>query len=135
LLGAYTHTKAGQLNAAKGRLRTILHRELFKPIKAFYDEARCKCKMSTDFMYHQALYRTKAWPLDDSWTSNSPKVILDRLDDFSFRLLDSRCSSCNQDYKLLVKNTKKKTQGHFHGLCLDCMDASKSETSNQDTDC
>jgi hypothetical protein len=132
-LSAFTYAKVGQLNAAKGRLRTILHRELFKPVKAFYN-ASCRCRMLTEYMYHQALYRTRAWPLDDSWTSKSPNVVLDRLDNFHVRLLHSNCELCSQDYEASVMAAKRKTQTYFDGLCLDCMDASKSKTRNQDTD-
>lgn len=46
-----THCTA-QLNAARGRLRTIVHRELYKPIKDLL-EADCKCKGNTLWGYEE----------------------------------------------------------------------------------
>jgi hypothetical protein len=40
---------AEQLNAAKGRLRTILYQALFKRVNEIIDSATCACKEQTVF--------------------------------------------------------------------------------------
>jgi hypothetical protein len=134
LFRASTYSKPEQMNAAKGRLRTILHRELFRPIKDFYSYNSCSCRVLTEYKYHQALYRIKVWPLEDSWLSNSPNVVLNRLDNFHLRLPSNDCNWCNQNYDGLIQAAKRITQEYFDGLCLDCMEARKSKTKDQDTD-
>ncbi|KAI4130199.1 MAG: hypothetical protein LQ347_003473 [Umbilicaria vellea] len=125
---------AEQVNAAKGRLRTVLHRELFKPNECLL-LARCSCKETTLFGYEKALYRIDAWPLERVAQRHSITAILDCLDNFAFEPPKEACIDfCQQNYKEAVEVTQALTRSYFDGLCLDCMDSSKPKTGNTDLD-
>ncbi|KAI4268281.1 MAG: hypothetical protein L6R38_007907 [Xanthoria sp. 2 TBL-2021] len=120
-----------QLNAAKGRLRTILHRELYEPNDKLL-RATCTCKEKTLWGYEKALTVCGAWPLERVAQSTAMYDILGHLGKFSYELPSSACSVCRQDYGKVVEKGKRKTDIYFGGLCLDCMNKSKSK--NQDRD-
>ena len=122
-----------QINAAKGRLRTILHAALFKPVERLL-KASCKCKAETLFGYIKALHDTQVWPLDPVWPKMQVNDILDSLEDFSYEPAVSTCSWCIQDYTGMVEDAVRNTRKYFDGLCLDCMDRSKPKTGDEDSD-
>ena len=122
-----------QLNAAKGRLRTILHRDLFEVTKGLF-LARCSCKEKTLFGYEKALFVIRVWPLEAEALRNSIRTILDRLENFNFVATSGSCSNCTQDYNGVVKQALKRTLNSFDGLCLDCMDKTKPKTKDEDHD-
>ena len=122
-----------QINAAKGRLRTILHRGLFKPVKELL-KASCKCKEKTMFGFIEALDGTGVWPLDEVWHKKPVEEILDSLDAFSYDPAAKHCRSCRKNYNFTVKSAVNMTRKYFDGLCLDCMDRSKPKTRDEDSD-
>lgn len=125
---------AEQLNAAKGRLRTVLHRELFEPNEELL-KANCRCKEKTLYGYEKELYRIKVWRLERVAQRNSIRAILDCLDCFSYAAPAGACSTfCQNNYKAIVAIGQELTRDYFDGLCLDCMDSSKPKTGNTDTD-
>ncbi|KAI4235172.1 MAG: hypothetical protein LQ349_003337 [Xanthoria aureola] len=120
-----------QLNAAKGRLRTVLHRDLYEPNDKLL-KARCTCKEKTLWGYEKALTVCGAWPLERVVQDLSMYGILSRLSRFTYPLPASACSSCHLDYEKIVQDGKVKTEKYFEGLCLDCMDASKADDEDHD---
>ncbi|KAL8774465.1 MAG: hypothetical protein Q9209_000838 [Squamulea sp. 1 TL-2023] len=115
-----------QLNHAKGRLRTIIHRELYKPIDRLL-EAKCSCKEHTLFNYEKALTIAEVWPLEKNAQHTSMHDLMDRLDDFHFKVKPGACYSCRNDYEELVEEARDLTLAYFDGLCLDCIDESKAK--------
>ena len=122
-----------QLNAAKGRLRTVIHTELFRPNESLLG-AHCECKETTLFRYEKALYTIEVWPLERTCQKTPMMTILQRLNKFSFEAKKDACVSCRMDYKKLVADAQTKTRSYFEGLCLDCMDKTKPVTEDADTD-
>ena len=122
-----------QLNAAKGRLRTVIHNGLFRPNEKLL-MASCKCKETTLFGYEKALYTIEVWPLERTCQKSPMTTILQRLDNFSFEARKDACRSCRTKYKELVATAQKTTRSYFDGLCLDCMDRTKSVTEDADMD-
>lgn len=134
-----------QLNTARGRLRLLLHQEIWKPARKLLSFpcscsetklasgarpphtcdpealAPCPCRLSTVGGYVRALEQTAAWPLDDTWTKETANTILARLDDFGFGRKVTGCSDCNQDFQGGVRSAVKVVRRYFDGLCLDCM--------------
>lgn len=116
------HRIISLLNAAKGRLRTILHRDLYKP-KIFLLEAKCKCKGDTFWGYEKALCDTRAWPPEKVESSTSMAFILERLEKFEYKPAATACiPACHQNYQAAVRSARVKTERYFDGMCLDCME-------------
>ncbi|KAI4126790.1 MAG: hypothetical protein LQ338_003575 [Usnochroma carphineum] len=122
-----------QLNAAKGRLRTVLFRGLWGPCHELLD-ADCACKKGTLFDYQKHLYTIDVWPLETIFLRNSIDDILQNLTKFSYEASASACGKCRQDYKGIVARVASSVRGYFNGLCLDCLDHSKPKTGDIDQD-
>lgn len=120
-----------QINAAKGRLRTVLHQGLFTPNDSLL-RASCACKEKTLYGYEKALYNINVWPLERVAQSPSISEILDRLDNFTYEAHKDACISCRKNYNEAVKSTKKWVKSYFDGLCLDCLMKSKTGDMNKD---
>ena len=123
-----------QLNAAKGRLRTILQRDLFKPIDPLLRDAHCPCKAETVFSYQKALMFIDVWPLENVAFNTPMNEILNRLDGFAYTPQEHACDPCSKPLEYAVEAAESHTRDYFDGLCLDCMDKHKAKTGDEDTD-
>ncbi|KAE8398123.1 hypothetical protein BDV37DRAFT_288834 [Aspergillus pseudonomiae] len=116
-----------QLNAARGRLRNILDRELFAKINLLIDHGSCRCKEETVFNYLRELGRIDVQPLvERSFSRASVQCYLDRLRQFDQermlrKISGDRCLHCCFDWKKGVERAIQVTTEYFDGLCLDCM--------------
>ncbi|KAE8139057.1 hypothetical protein BDV38DRAFT_58309 [Aspergillus pseudotamarii] len=116
-----------QVNAAKGRLRNVLNRELFAKINSLIENASCGCKDETVFNYLRELGRIKVQPMEEgSFSRVSIQCYLTRLRFFDHeRMLRGiskrRCFDCNFNWMVGVEKAIKVTAKYFDGLCLDCM--------------
>ncbi|KAE8322695.1 hypothetical protein BDV39DRAFT_196502 [Aspergillus sergii] len=116
-----------QVNAAKGRLRNILTRELFAKINFLIETGSCSCKDETVFNYLRELGKIKVQPLEErSFSLVSVQSYLNRLQHFDQeRMLRGMsrqpCSSCGVEWKRRVGKAIAVTAEYFDGLCLDCM--------------
>ena len=124
---------AEQLNAARGRLKTIVFNPLYAPIKTVL-QVNTRCCDRTQGDYQRALIATKAWPLEELGQKNSMQRLLNRLGSFQYNASEMGCMKCKQDYMAVVRGVVRNAQGYFDGLCLDCMNASKAKTETSDTD-
>lgn len=123
-----------QINAAKGRLRTVLLTGLFRPNEQLLN-AICSCRKETLYDYEKTLWQIKVWPLERIGQRHAINVILDRLDHFKYNPSKEACSTyCQRDYKRIVIGVQIATRNYFDGLCLDCMDRSKPKTGDVDKD-
>ena len=124
---------AEQLNAAKGRLRSILHRDLFKPVEPLLRSGDCAHVKDNVFGYFKELLLLGVWPMEDATRTDSMSDILAYLENFDYSP-STQCSSCSRDYKKIVKIVREKTRKYFDGLCLDCLDKTKPRTDDSDID-
>lgn len=130
---------AEQLNAAKGRLRSILHYDLFKPNDQLL-RARCPCRGKTLYNYEKTLYDIKVWPLERQFQRADMDTLLERMVDFSYEPHKSACGPCRtcykhrQGYGAMVEAARTHTEGYFDGLCLDCAERTKSVTRDEHMD-
>ncbi|PYI02623.1 hypothetical protein BO78DRAFT_453536 [Aspergillus sclerotiicarbonarius CBS 121057] len=128
-----------QLNAARGRLRNILHQGLFEQIGGIVQHATCPCKETTVFEYLRELSRIKVWPLEDSLKDVSINDIILQLRRFDSarmrkykgpppRHVDDweQLCPCSHDWERVVLSAANRVSNYFDGLCLDCMDTSKN---------
>ncbi|BCR98421.1 uncharacterized protein AKAW2_40104S [Aspergillus luchuensis] len=133
-----------QINAARGRLRTILHKGLFETLGNLANDGKCSCKELTTFEYLREMARIHVWPLEDCMKAESINQMLERL-----RLFDATkmrkltdplsgkvrpCYYCNTSWDAIVLRAAKTVAEYFDGLCLDCMDISKDLRSYGDRD-
>ncbi|KAK5137621.1 hypothetical protein LTR08_007916 [Meristemomyces frigidus] len=127
-----------QLNAAKGRLKTILHRSLYAPINGLLKEARCRCRADVLYAYEQALANTGAWPLEAAFLGHSVDRVLKMLDGFPGpRALTSQtcgASACSFNFAPVVGKAREECRQYFDGLCLDCMNTSKPKFGDANED-
>ncbi|GIC86439.1 uncharacterized protein Aud_002811 [Aspergillus udagawae] len=139
-----------QLNAAKGRLRTILHQALFKRVNEIIDSATCACKEQTVFDFLKTLRRIHVSPLDLDSTKASAAEMLDRLRQYDGTNTRSQgpslndtsldhsrqrpCSVCWLDGHTIVRQAVRRVSSYFDGLCLDCMDRTKDLRVKGNTD-
>ena len=122
-----------QLNAAKGRLRTVLHRGLFEPCESMF-RATCSCRNETLYDYQNHLYDIGVWPLETIFMKHSMSEILERLDDFSYEAKPEACLGCRKNYQAHVEEVASELDEYIDGLCLDCLDRSKAKLTNIDKD-
>lgn len=120
-----------QLNAAKGRLRTVMHSKLYEPNESLL-RATCTCKEKSLYGYEKALYDIEVWPLERVAQKLTMTSILDHLHGFTFKPHKDACKSCRKDYNSIVRSAQTYTKTYFDGLCLDCMNMSKTGDMNQD---
>lgn len=112
-----------QLNAAKGRLKTVLHRELYNPIDGLLKHPDCEDAPHVLYGYEQSLSNTGAWPLETNFMRTSVWDILRELERFQI-LPAVRATSCGRgqcDFDMYVRavaTAVRKTKDYFDGLCL-----------------
>ncbi|KAK3069829.1 hypothetical protein LTR53_011534 [Teratosphaeriaceae sp. CCFEE 6253] len=127
---------ATSLNAAKARLKTVLHRALYNPIDDLLRRARCRCKAEVLYAYEVTLMRTGAWPLETTFLMNSVEYTLRKLESVQPRVWQPQnCGSrfCAFEFGFVVGKARDEVKKLFDGLCLDCMmasDAASGEDAN-----
>ena len=122
-----------QLNAAKGRLRTVLHRGLFRPCEHLFS-TDCKCRKETLYDYQKHLVDIDVWPLETVFQKTPMNEILDRLNKFNFEAKPTACGTCRRDFRGKVKDIGEQVRRYFDGLCLDCLDRSRPKLGDPDMD-
>lgn len=127
-----TDIPSEQLNAARGRLRTILHNHLWQPITRLLTQADCNCRKITLYDYEKSLTKLSIWPLEKAWREHSASFILHCLDRFNWEPESKDCTSCSLGYNQAVRSAVKWTENYFHGLCLDCMETSKNKLLDEE---
>lgn len=124
---------AEQMNAARGRLKTIIFHALYRPLEQLLIKNQACCdKTGSD--YQRALLRTLAWPIERHGMANSISTLLRRLGSFSYPTPMTDCRTCPMNFEWIVKGVVKHTATYFDGMCIDCMNKSKAKTQNEDTD-
>ena len=113
---------AEQLNAAKGRLKTILHRSLYAPIDGLLKHARCRDKQNVLYAYEKSLSISGAWPLEAGFLNNSVDRVLKMLDGFPGpkAFLPQTCGAkyCSFSFEQVVGKAREECKRYFDGLCL-----------------
>ncbi|KKY19083.1 hypothetical protein UCDDS831_g05715 [Diplodia seriata] len=117
-----------QLNAARGRLKGLMHDHLWKPIEAPLEEAECDCKEKTLFLYQKALLAINVWPLERTFSKTSVADLLARLMTFEYKTEHEPCYECSIPCEYVVSHTVESVSKHFDGLCLFCMAKSAKES-------
>jgi hypothetical protein len=119
-----TDQVADALNSARGHLRVLLARWLWKPLGEMM-KAGCSCKEKTVFQYLKALVQTGGYPIDQQGRK-SVNQVCENLETFKehFSLPNSHknCTNCGRSWTFVVASAITEIQEHFDGLCLDCMD-------------
>ncbi|KAL4915678.1 hypothetical protein BDW62DRAFT_212532 [Aspergillus aurantiobrunneus] len=107
-----------QLNAARGRLRNVLHNGLFDHI--------------TVFDHFRELERIKVWPLENTMKKKaSINDILTNLKQFDSSRIRAPGTGTTSNGNQCTLNPG---QGVFDGLCLDCMSVTKTLQEGRDPD-
>jgi hypothetical protein len=119
-------------------LKTILHRELYKPIEKILGDTPCPKRATALLDYEVGLHNTRAWPVESAFLRNSVNQMLARLGNMREQRtnLASRhsCGVCHIRHVEVVQKACSETENYFDGLCLDCMDASKPKFGDADED-
>lgn len=123
-----------QLNAAKGRLRVILGRGLFEPNSELL-QASCDCRIATLYFYEKHLFNIGVWPLDEAASKTCISRLLYLLrSKFEYEAKPDACVRCRTNYKAAIQSLAMRVGGYFDGLCLDCLDRSKTKFSRPGDD-
>ncbi|KAI4731923.1 hypothetical protein E4T49_00189 [Aureobasidium sp. EXF-10728] len=125
-----------QLNSARGHLRTLLAKWLWEPLHEMM-RVSCHCKEKTVYQYLQALTQTGGFPIDQQ-TRKSINTICRQLGAFARRFnlpkSSKNCRNCNKDWVDIVARAVIEVQGHFDGMCHDCMDHSQPKFMDEHVD-
>lgn len=117
-----TDCQAEQMNAARGRLKSILHRKLYDCVDELLSFATCQLRKDVLWGYFFALNRTRSWPLERWAKVYSIHELLENLEAFEYEDPHPyhRCRDryCGQDFTLVVRRAINHTGSHFDGLCL-----------------
>lgn len=143
------------MNAARGRLRNVLHNGLFEHAANMLRYATCECKEKTFFEYFRELESIKVWPLENTMKHRSIDDIISNLRGFNasnvtahlekegstdadnadnLDTLGRMCMCRKVNWKAIVSSTADTVTVYFHGLCLDCMSVSKALREGRDPD-
>ncbi|EME80059.1 uncharacterized protein MYCFIDRAFT_14959, partial [Pseudocercospora fijiensis CIRAD86] len=123
-----------QINAARARLKTILHRALYTPIDRLLKEARCNCAPTILYNYESSLARTGVWPLESKLMSDSVISAIHDLrayDGKQWQIQTCGSLACTFDFDKIVITAREEIGNYFTGLCLDCMTASKGADADE----
>ncbi|OCK94025.1 uncharacterized protein K441DRAFT_721942, partial [Cenococcum geophilum 1.58] len=124
-------------NAARGHLKTVLHRELWDVCLRLRHQ-QCACRKETYFGYQDKLMKVRAWPLEHVFRCSSMNDITSRLSKFSYTLTTTTCTApfpgCHQGLDNIVEEACRRTARYLDGLCLDCVDRSKPKREDDDED-
>ncbi|KAH7035909.1 uncharacterized protein B0I36DRAFT_382523 [Microdochium trichocladiopsis] len=120
-----------QLNAAKGRLRNILHKELYLPIRKLL-MASCGHKEHMLFAYEKKLFASGAWPLEQTGHRNSIRGLLQKLKTVDNDDMPESCQGCAVNVSGVICEAAKEVNDYFDGLCLDCINVSKLRDNDDD---
>ncbi|KAL9085962.1 MAG: hypothetical protein Q9165_007324 [Trypethelium subeluteriae] len=107
-----------QLNAAKGRVRTILHDGLFGACQSLLDQS-CPCKEKVFFGYFKEMYDLEVLPFETTFKGTSVSDIIWRAKQFKWSPPQGSCSSCRRDYQHLIEAATMKATRYFDGLHSD----------------
>lgn len=72
------------MNAARGRLKSILHRQLYECVDILLENATCKLRKDVLWGYFTALNKTKSWPLERYAKRYSIQELLENLEEFEY---------------------------------------------------
>ncbi|KAJ4372991.1 hypothetical protein N0V83_003282 [Neocucurbitaria cava] len=119
----------GPMNSARGRLKTVLHTNLWTRVGRLFQEGKrsstCTHAPESAGTFLSALVDLHAYPLELVWPKNSVTEVLSLLSNFR-DLRTGRCSVCTVwNWKELVEHAVVVTEHYFDGLCLDCMNRSR----------
>lgn len=119
----------GPLGAARARIQRVIEFDLSSPLKKLH-MARCTCRKRTAFDYEDALVALGCWPVMNALNMLTLAEYMDKLTQFTFTPEATRCDSgaCHQDFRKAVDVSVDRAKYYFQGLCLDCMNRSKSST-------
>ncbi|KAJ6023894.1 hypothetical protein N7540_004691 [Penicillium herquei] len=109
-----------QMNAARGRLRTMLQRTLFNGIMRILNTSSCSCKERTVFDFLKELNSIDVCPFTNVLYRTSVSEILRRLKDFDGAHIRSPNRDCDR-FQGICGKRRSEVAGYFDGMCLDCM--------------
>ena len=125
------------MNHARGRLKTRLHRGLWKEVGFLlarnHTTPTCAHWAETAGYYFAGLTKTGAYPLEMTFSYNSINELLQNLSSFNMQG-GGGCNLCQADWMHEVNKACHQTVEHFQGLCLDCMATSRLDTKGADKD-
>lgn len=132
----HTNNTTEQLGAARGRLKSMLASKLWDRVVGLIRRAQCTCREKTVFAYLQALVFTGGYPVKQATVHKSISYVLSDLTKFEglFESPGTRCRHCSGDWVGIVNQAIKDVEGNFDGLCLDCMDHTKSKFAYDQND-
>jgi len=116
--------RAEQLNAARGRLRTVVFETLYAPVKKMLadDSNRCQYKEKVLWAYLKALEQTTVWPSERVSHGCSIDSILSNLRRFEYTDPHpdgtQTCFTCKGGFERAVQVAIDRTRSYFDGLCL-----------------
>ncbi|KAH0152212.1 hypothetical protein KCU67_g9918, partial [Aureobasidium melanogenum] len=120
------------LNAARGHLRVLLARWLWKPLDLMM-AAECDCKEETVYQYLRALVETRGYPIDQQGRK-SVNDVCESLGKFDLPDTRGECFMCSNNWTRIVANAIREVKRHFDGMCLDCMDATQPKFLDEHMD-
>lgn len=102
-------------------------------IKKFLFQA-CNCKEKALFNYCKGLDLTRTWPLEE-WGSRKPtEEPLEGLKLSKYDPPEVACICCQYDIgSVVVQRTSLEVEDYFDGLCMQCMDSSRTSSKQMDT--
>lgn len=114
--------QAENLNAARGRLKSVLHGKLYDCVDTLLEFAACHLRKDVLWGYFTALNQTQSWPLERYAARYSTQELLENLESFDYvdphprRTCADDC--CGQNFNKVVRKAIEATGSLFDGLCL-----------------
>jgi hypothetical protein len=124
---------AGALNGAKGNLKSKLKDKLVHPFDKLKDEA-CTCRDATVVSFWKALDTIGYWAVNEFKFKPMTKILnMSTFINFSVNISPTACIKCHDAVSALgIRKVRAQMANDFHGLCLDCMQLTKTGSVHQD---
>lgn len=117
-----TDHQVENLNAARGRLKSVLHGKLYDCVDTLLEFAACHLRKDVLWGYFTALNQTQSWPLERYAARYCIQELLENLESFDYvdphprRTCADDC--CGQNFNKVVRKAIEATGSLFDGLCL-----------------
>jgi len=124
-----------QINSARGNMRGDILDALFDPLDDFLDDS-CAAVEKATYAYIGAVSRTGIWKLKRAHRKSNKEVIdSPGFLNWKANIPKDACYSCKHRLEgTHIAQARTDILSYWQGLCLDCMDISKTQTGDFDGD-
>ncbi|KAH6680278.1 hypothetical protein B0J14DRAFT_578254 [Halenospora varia] len=124
-----------QINAARGSMRGKIVAGLFDPLNEFC-RAHCPGREASIAAYLEGVKRTAIWPIENQHRKANKDILNSPgFTNWQVTIPPNACTSCIARLSgAHLRTIDRDNTNYWQGLCLDCMDISKTKARDLDSE-